>query len=166
MHRTFEIRRARDATDLRACAELFREYEQSLPISLDYQDFGSELSQLPGKYSPPGGRLLLARNDGLAAGCIALRRHSASDAEIKRLYVRPQFRGSGLGRKLVLAILEVARNSGYAAVKLDTLRSMDDAARLYRALGFSEIVAYYEPTPPGTRFFNLELDDSPGHGAS
>ena len=122
---------------------LFLEYGGSLGFSLCFQSFDAELKNLPGAYAPPSGRLLLARCAGHAAGCIALRKLEAGICEIKRLYVRPDDRGLGLGRMLVERLIAEARSIGYERMRLDTIASaMKDAIALYRRLGFVEIAPY------------------------
>src|SRR5438309_1179714 len=120
MDDTLRIEECRSREDLACCRELFEEYQAGLGISLDFQGFREELASLPGAYAPPQGALLLASRDGRAAGCIALRPLEADEAEIKRLYVRPAFRGMGLGEGLVEAVSARARAAGYRAVRLDT----------------------------------------------
>jgi putative acetyltransferase len=137
--------------------ELFREYADAIGVDLEYQGFTAELEALPSPYTPPHGMLLIALIDGDTAGCVALRRLNDATGEMKRLYVRPAFRGSGLGERFVEAVIEAARSAGYAALRLDTLPSMAAAQGLYRKLGFIEIAAYNSNHLPGTRFYELEL---------
>ena len=139
---------------------LFSEYAASLPIDLSYQNFSTELSGLPGKYAEPDGRLLLARVDGQSAGCVALRRFDETRAEMKRLYVRPGYRGLQLGRLLAERAIDAARRADYEAILLDTLSTMDHAKQLYRRLGFVEIEPYYESPVIGTTFLQLQLSQS------
>lgn len=127
--------------------ELFVEYAQSLGFSLCFQGFDEELATLPGRYAPPGGTLLLAEAQGEIAGCVAMRPAFEDAAEMKRLFVRPAWRGQGLGRQLAVAILEEARTRGYRRVVLDTLTTMTEACSLYRSLGFYEIPQWM-PHPP------------------
>ena len=143
---------------LDAARTLFREYEQAIGIDLCFQGFADELASLPGKYAGPDGCLLLAEApDGELVGCVALRPLGGGIAELKRLYTRPSARGSGLGRRLVEAVLEHARGAGHTRVRLDTLDTMTGAIALYRALGFTEIPPYGGPGLPGTRYFERTI---------
>ena len=138
--------------------ELFREYEAWLNLDLCFQNFEKELAELPGAYAPPGGRLLLALDDNELAGCVALRRLNDNVCEMKRLFLRPQFQGRGLGRELAERIIEEGRAIGYQKMRLDTLsEQMGSAIRLYRALGFQEIAPYYKNPVPGALFMELLL---------
>lgn len=159
MAEAFAIAPAAGPEDVAAARSLFEAYAASLPIDLAYQDFAGELAGLPGKYAPPRGALLLARQDlGGAAGCVAMRPLAdPACCEMKRLYVRPAWRGTGLGRRLAQAIIGEARQVGYRAMRLDTLASMEGALSLYRSLGFVSVDAYYAPTPSGTVFMELPL---------
>lgn len=143
---------------------LLREYSAELGVDLCFQNFERELATLPGDYSPPFGRLLLAVS-GLdeAAGCVALRKFENRVCEMKRLYVRPQFRGSGLGRKLVHALIEEARGAGYRAMRLDTLPSMASAQALYELLGFRDIPPYCLNPVEGARYLELEIGEEARH---
>ena len=145
--------------DREAVRELFAEYADSLGIDLSFQGFAAELAQLPGKYAPPLGDILIARDAaGAALGCVALRPTTMPDTgEIKRLYLRPAARGQALGRRLAEAILVRAREAGHARVVLDTLASMDAARRLYAALGFRPVPPYYDNPLPDTLYMALEL---------
>ncbi len=152
-----DIRRAGSETDLETARRLFREYEKSIGISLCFQNFAEEVAALPGAYAPPDGRLLLAAVGGEAAGCVALRKIGEGIAEMKRLYVRPAHRGTGLGRKLTEAVLDEARSIGYRAVRLDTLPTMKEAQTLYVSLGFTDIPPYNDHPVEGTRFMEKRL---------
>jgi putative acetyltransferase len=137
---------------------LFREYEAWLNLDLCFQNFEKELAELPGAYAPPSGRLLLAFSDNQLAGCVALRSLGDDVCEMKRLFLRPQFHGRGLGRELAKRIIEEARDAGYQRMRLDTLaEQMGSAIRLYRALGFKEIDPYYKNPVPGALFMELTL---------
>ena len=137
---------------------LFEEYSASVGVDLCFQDFARELETLPGNYAPPGGRLLLARDDDEAAGCIALRPIDREICEMKRLYVRPAHRGSGLGRMLVDRIITEARQAGYRQMRLDSLPTMQAAISLYRRLGFRDIPSYRANPVPGAVFLELSLE--------
>ena len=138
--------------------ELFLEYAKSLGFSLCFQNFDQELADLPGQYVPPEGRLLLAECDGQLAGCIALHKLSDGICEMKRLYLRPQFRGRGLGRVLVDRIMGEARQIGYERMRLDTVEPvMKDAVAMYRKIGFRETAPYCTNPMPGTLYMELLL---------
>jgi ribosomal protein S18 acetylase RimI-like enzyme len=147
--------------DLDAIRQLFREYEAEIGVDLCFQGFEEELANLPGGYAPPHGRLLLARSPGELLGCVALRPLKNADGicEMKRLFVRPAFRRSGIGRDLVERIISEARSAGYRAMRLDTLASMTKAQQLYRRLGFREIPAYYPNPLPGVTYMELDLTE-------
>ena len=150
---------ARLPDDIEAVRELFAEYIDSLGIDLSFQDVGAELAGLPGKYAPPRGAILLARDGaGAALGCVALRPwRQPGVCEIKRLYVRPVARGQALGRRLAEAVIEWAAKAGCTRVLLDTLVSMRAARQLYVALGFRPVAPYYDNPLPGTLYMALEL---------
>ena len=138
--------------------ELFLEYAHSLGFDLCFQNFDQELAELPGHYAPPDGRLLLAEYEGQTAGCVALRKLESEICEMKRLYLRPAFRGKGLGRILAQAVIEEARAIGYKSMRLDTVEpEMKDAVGMYRKLGFREIGAYRANPNPGTLYMELVL---------
>lgn len=141
------------ATDLAAVRELLLEYARSTGVDLEFQGFGHELETLETYYE----LILVAREDGEAAGCIALRRIDDATCEMKRLYVRPAFQGCGLGRALAEAIIAAARRRGYARMLLDTLPSMHAAMALYESLGFRDIAPYRFNPVAGTRFMQLTL---------
>jgi putative acetyltransferase len=131
--------------------ELFLEYAASLDFSLCFQNFDAELAALPGDYAPPSGRLLLAEWENQLAGCGALHKLEADICEMKRLYLRPQFRGKSIGRAIAERLVAEARAIGYARMRLDTVGPvMKDAVAMYRKLGFQEISAYRENPMPGT----------------
>jgi len=138
--------------------ELFLEYAQSLGFSLCFQNFDKELANLPGDYAPPEGRLLLAEFEGQLVGCVALHKLEPRICEMKRLYLRPQFRGKGLGRVLADRIVAVARQIGYKCMRLDTVEPvMKDAVGMYRKLGFKEIAPYRTNPMAGTLYMELLL---------
>jgi len=152
-----EVRSAELPGDLDEARRLFREYAGSLSVDLAFQDFEAELAALPGKYTPPGGRLLLAWRGAEAVGCVALRPSEGRDCEMKRLYVRPEARGERLGRRLAERIVEEARSAGYSRMRLDTLPTMTPAIRMYREMGFQPIDPYVYNPVPGAIFLALEL---------
>lgn len=140
---------------------LFREYAEALRVDLCFQDFEAELAQLPGKYAKPGGALLLAIVGKVPAGCCALRPLDLAEhpnaCEMKRLYVRPDFRKTGIGRQLVEAVLDLARLAAYDSVLLDTLDEMESARALYQDLGFEEIPPYYHNPIMGAHYLKVKL---------
>lgn len=146
---------------LDAARAIFREYAQSLDVDLCFQGFEEEVAALPGEYQEPAGQLLLAYVDGQLAGCGAIRRLAdvdyANACEMKRLYVRPGHRGSGLGRLLAQALLDEARRAGYSTMLLDTLDEMEAARSLYGSLGFAEIPPYYYSPVAGAHYLKTEL---------
>jgi putative acetyltransferase len=138
--------------------ELFLEYAQSLGFSLCFQNFDRELADLPGDYAPPEGRLLLAECEGELAACVALHKLEAGTCEMKRLYLRPQFRGHGLGRMLAERIIAEARQIGYQRMRLDTVEPvMKDAVAMYCKLGFKPIAPYCANPMAGAIYMELEL---------
>jgi GNAT superfamily N-acetyltransferase len=142
--------------------DLFREYATMPGVAPCVEDFEREVAALPGSYAPPIGRLLLALREspggqGEVAGCGALRKFDEGACEMKRLYVRPTFRGTGTGRELVKELIAEARSIGYRRMLLDTLPSMNEAHKLYRTLGFREIPSYQKNPIPGALFFELAL---------
>lgn len=151
------IRLARYPQDAAAVLDIFREFVASPSVSLAHQNNEAEFATLPGKYAPPGGRLLLAEHDGQIVGCVALRRVTDAICEMKRLYVRPAGRGLQLGRRLVERLLGEARDAGYAEMRLDVLDEFRHAQRLYEALGFVEAEPVSFNPLPGTRFLGLKL---------
>jgi GNAT superfamily N-acetyltransferase len=148
---------AGDDRMIREVRALFEEYARSLGVDLGFQGFEQELAGLPGAYAPPLGRLLLARDGATPAGCVAVRPLEPDICEMKRLYVGPSFRGSGLGRRLAEAAVREARAAGHYRMRLDTLAAMRPARALYRALGFRPIAPYRHNPLPGTEFLELDL---------
>jgi ribosomal protein S18 acetylase RimI-like enzyme len=155
----FSIRPVRAADDLAAVVALFEAYVATLDLDLGYQDFSGELAGLPGKYAPPRGELLLARDAaGQPLGCVGLRPIPPDGCcEMKRLYLLPAARGLGLGKALTEAVIQTAGALGYAELRLDSLPSMTTALRLYDLMGFERTGPYYAPTPEGTVFMRLKL---------
>ena len=160
--RRIELCRPDSPADLASATEIFREYATRLGVDLCFQNFEEELATLPGEYAPPGGAILLAHVDGRLAGCGALRPIAdvdyANACEMKRLFVRPDFRGLGLGRLIAEALLDEARRAGYSAMLLDTLDEMEAARELYTSLGFEEIPPYYFNPLSGAHYLKADLD--------
>ena len=156
--KSLSVFQGRSPTQIAQARELFLEYAQSLGFSLCFQNFDKELAGLPGDYAPPEGRLLLAEYNGQLAGCVALHKLEAGICEMKRLYLRPHFRGQGLGRALAERIIAEARRIGYERMRLDTVEPvMKDAVAMYRKLGFKEI-GPYRPNPiAGAVYMELKL---------
>jgi GNAT superfamily N-acetyltransferase len=153
---------AHSSEDIEQARSLFKEYSDWLEIDLCFQNFEKELANLPGDYAPPAGRLLLAYEDSQLAGCVALRKIDDGICEMKRLFLRDNFRGKGLGRQLIEAIIREAREIGYERMRLDTLPpKMDDAIALYRSHGFKETAPYYDNRVAGAIFMELDLTTDP-----
>jgi GNAT superfamily N-acetyltransferase len=153
----FIVRIASDAADVDQVRALWREYWKSIGLPDEFQGFGEELKGLPGVYARDGGALLLATHDSIPAGTIALRRLNDRAGEVKRLYLRPDWRGKGLGRYLIENIIEHARAVGYTALYADTLPIMTDALGLYARLGFERVEAYAPDPTPSAIFLKLQL---------
>jgi len=154
----FDVRQAESLEQVAAIRELFLEYAQSLGFSLCFQSFDKELAALPGDYAAPEGCLLLATHEGQPAGCIGLHRLEPQICEMKRLYVRAQFRGKGLGRALVERVIAEARHIGYNQLRLDTVEPvMQTAVAMYRQLGFREIPPYRKNPIAGALYMELKL---------
>ena len=156
--KVFSFRQAESAAEIAQARELFLEYAQSLGFSLCFQNFDQELANLPGDFAPPGGRLLLAEFEGQVAGCVALHKLEKEVCEMKRLYLRSQFRGKGLGRAIAGRIIAEARQIGYQRMRLDTVEPvMRDAVAMYRRIGFREISPYCKNPIAGALYMELLL---------
>ena len=154
----FNFAQAESAFQIAQARELFLEYAKSLGFSLCFQNFDKELVSLPGDYAPPQGRLLLATSEDQLAGCVALHPLERQICEMKRLYLRPPFRGKGLGRALADQIIAEARQIGYQRIRLDTVEPvMKDAVAMYRKIGFQEIAPYRTNPVAGALYMELQL---------
>lgn len=167
---TIRIIQAQTAAELDAVRELFDEYQRGLGVDLCFQGFAEELATLPGRYAPPGGRLLLALAGTDAAGVVALRALEGEFCEMKRLFVRPAYRSHGLGRLLAMQVIDEATALGYAVMRLDTLDTLDSAMRMYAGLGFQRRTPYYANPLPDVVYWERALQGSstphiarPGH---
>jgi putative acetyltransferase len=159
--RTIRLETPATPEQLEHTRAIFREYARQLGVDLCFQNFDAELAALPGEYAAPRGALLLALVDGQLAGCGAVRPLADVDypnaCEMKRLFVRPAFRGLGLGRTIAQALMDRAANAGYSSMLLDTLDDMEAARGLYAALGFEEIPPYYFNPVPGAHYLRAQL---------
>jgi ribosomal protein S18 acetylase RimI-like enzyme len=155
----YTVEPATTPDDIRAITNLFKDYPAWLALDLAFQDYATELASLPGKYAPPAGALLIARlNNGTPLGCVALRpmdKHGV--CEMKRLYISPEARGLGIGKRLVREVLSEAKKIGYERMRLDTLPKMQSAVSLYEKMGFVKIDQYYETPLEGTLFLEIDL---------
>ena len=155
----YTVEPATTPDDIRAITNLFKDYTAWLDLDLAFQDYATELASLPGKYAPPAGALLIARrNSGIPLGCVALRpmdKHGI--CEMKRLYLSPEARGLGMGKRLVREVLREAKKIGYERMRLDTLPKMQSAVSLYEKMGFVKIEPYYETPLEGTLFLEVDL---------
>ena len=153
-----EIIHAESSVQLLQIGKLFIEYAEDMAFELCFQGFDKEIEELPGLYSPPGGRLLLALHGGIAAGCSALRKLDDEVCEMKRLFTKPEFRGLGIGKLLAQKIIEEARIIGYRKMRLETVKDkMKEAVSLYMAFGFKEIEPYYDNPVKGVLYMEMEL---------
>jgi carbonic anhydrase len=148
-----------DLPQLEQVRQFFRNYAAWLGVELCFQNFDQEMATLPGRYATPQGRLFYAENDGVPAGCVGIRPLSAGVCELTRLYVAPEQRGTGIGRRLAVAAIHAAREIGYRKILLDTLPNMRIAVKLYRELGFQEAPAYYQTSLEATQFLALDLEN-------
>lgn len=152
-----KIIQAQTAAEMEAVRELFRDYQRWLGVDLCFQGFKEELATLPGRYAPPSGRLLLALAGACAAGCVALRALDDGGCEMKRLFVRPDYRGQGLGHRLAMQVVNEASALGYAVMRLDTLEGLESAMRMYAAMGFQRRTPYYANPLPGVVYWERAL---------
>jgi ribosomal protein S18 acetylase RimI-like enzyme len=152
-----KIIRAETAEHIKEIRHLFREYEKLLGVDLSFQAFEEELAELPGKYAPPDGTLILAMDGQESVGCVALRKLEDHVCEMKRLFIKEQYRGKGLGRVLAERIIHEAVKQGYSLMRLDTLDRLKEAMRLYESLSFKRIKPYYLNPLPGVVYWELEL---------
>ncbi len=148
---------AESETDINHIRILFEEYAASIGFDLCFQNFDQEMADLPGEYKPPEGRLLLASEGDQIVGCVGLRKLAEGICEMKRLYVRPEFRGKGFGRALAESIIGEARKIGYSRMRLDTVPAMKEAIPLYYSLGFKRIEPYRENPIEGALYLEIEL---------
>ncbi len=154
----YSIIHVKSEKQINTITDLFKEYVHSLGVDLWFQDFEKELGSLPGKYVPPDGCILLAMYGEKPAGCVALRKFETDICEMKRLYIKPEFRSSGLGRTLITEIIDESIDKGYKLMRLDTIDSLQQAIRLYKYYGFKEIEPYCYNPVPSTSYWELELD--------
>lgn len=153
-----QIRKVTSSEELEIIKELFKEYEQYLNTDLCFQSFKEELQSLPECYSSPDGGLWLAYDNNKPVGCVALKRQDTIASEMKRLFVKPEYHGNGIGKKLIEATIRESKELGYELLRLDALPKSEKAIKVYRSLGFTPIVPYYQ-TNQEVYFFELKLKD-------
>ena len=151
------IKRAQTKAEIQEVESLFQEYESFLNVDLCFQNFEDELANLPGKYSPPRGDLLIGLDGEKIVGCVAVRKLDDDICEMKRLFVRQESRGTGLGRQLAQEIIVISQKLGYSLMRLDTLDRLTKVMHLYKTLGFKKIESYYENPLPGVVYWELKL---------
>jgi len=154
---TIRIKHGAGNSDLDAVRILFQEYADSLAFDLSFQDFEEELESLPGRYASPEGCLFVAENQDGIVGCVAVRKIEGGVCEMKRLFIRPEYRGTGIGRKLAMEIIRTSIRLGYSRMRLDTTPSMNAATSLYRSLGFYDTAPYCYNPVPGAVYLELDL---------
>ncbi|UCG11340.1 MAG: GNAT family N-acetyltransferase [Deltaproteobacteria bacterium] len=152
-----ELKTAEDENRVVQARALFQEYAETRKGDPALVDFPEEIRNLPGGYAPPDGNIILAYSDGKLAGCVAVHKLDDDTCEMKRLYVSPVFRGKGIGRRLVVAVLEQARMIGYSRMRLDSIPAMREAQTLYETIGFYEIPDYRNNPNKGTKYYEMEL---------
>lgn len=156
-----EIIQVSSNQEIETVKTLFLEYATWLGFELCFQGFDEELATLPGKYAPPNGRLYIVQDDDKIAGCIALREFKTGISEMKRLYVKPEFRGKGIGNIMVEKVIQDAIEIGYKKMLLDTIGDkMSSAIKIYKSFGFKEIPAYYKNPEKGVVYMELDLKNS------
>ena len=161
-----KIKQVETSQQLEKIRDLFQEYVASLGFELHFQDYRKEIAELPGDYTLPGGCLLLAEQGNKIIGCVALRKISDTICEMKRMYIRPKFRGRGFGKKLAYSVIAKARKMGYRRMRLDTIAFMKEAITLYQSLGFIEIPPYRYNPMEGAKFMELVLENTAKERAS
>ena len=152
-----ELIQVNSKEELEDTKQLFREYSVFLNVDLCFQGFENELAQLPDKYAEPKGAIMLMKIDGLAVGCVALRPLAEDVCEMKRLFVKPEYQSLGIGRELAEAVIVQAKNKGYSSMKLDTLRRLSAANKLYKALDFVETIPYNVNPEEDVVYFEKKL---------
>lgn len=154
---SIKFKEVTDEQDIFEVRGIFTEYRKYLGLDLSFQDFQDELDDLPGEYATPEGAIIIAKDEDKTIGSVALRKIDEETCEMKRLYVKPDYRRKGIGRRLAVSIIETARDKGYNKIKLDTLTSLKEANDLYRSLGFKECEPYrYNPLDDAL-YMELEL---------